>query len=144
MTAEPYASARWVFWIVDNGSSHKGRASTERLEDAWPNLRLIHLSVHASRLNQEILFWIAQRKVLQPNDFDDLATIDQRLLAFGRYYGAARRADPSGSSPAQTPMPHSTCSTDTQPCVPPDQSSPVNGPCEINHLGAESSEEPAR
>jgi hypothetical protein len=23
MTTEPYASARRVFWIVDNGSSHK-------------------------------------------------------------------------------------------------------------------------
>ena len=25
MTSEPYASARRVFWIVDNGSSHRGR-----------------------------------------------------------------------------------------------------------------------
>ena len=27
MTAEPYASAKRVFWIVDNGSSHRGQAS---------------------------------------------------------------------------------------------------------------------
>jgi hypothetical protein len=27
MTTEPYASADRVFWIVDNGSSHRGRAS---------------------------------------------------------------------------------------------------------------------
>ena len=27
MTAEPYASARRVFWIVDNGSSHAGKSS---------------------------------------------------------------------------------------------------------------------
>jgi transposase len=26
MTTEPYASARRVFWVVDNGSSHRGRA----------------------------------------------------------------------------------------------------------------------
>ena len=25
MTTEPYASARRVFWVVDNGSSHNGR-----------------------------------------------------------------------------------------------------------------------
>jgi hypothetical protein len=26
MSTEPYASARRVFWVVDNGSSHHGRA----------------------------------------------------------------------------------------------------------------------
>jgi len=34
--------------IVDNGSSHAGRASIERLEGAYENLRLIHLPIHAS------------------------------------------------------------------------------------------------
>ncbi len=52
MTVEPYASAKRVFWIVDNGSSHRGQASVDRLEGAWPNLRLIHLPIHASWLNQ--------------------------------------------------------------------------------------------
>ncbi|MCA1700322.1 MAG: transposase, partial [Actinobacteria bacterium] len=52
MTKEPYASARTVYWIVDNGSSHRGQASIERLEGRWRNLRLIHLPVHASWLNQ--------------------------------------------------------------------------------------------
>jgi hypothetical protein len=42
MTAEPYASARRVFWVVDNGSSHRGQASIDRLEGAWENLRLVH------------------------------------------------------------------------------------------------------
>jgi hypothetical protein len=28
MTTEPYASARRVFWVVDNGSSHTGQRST--------------------------------------------------------------------------------------------------------------------
>lgn len=27
-----------------------------------------------------------QRKVLQPNDFEDLGVLEQRLLAFGRRY----------------------------------------------------------
>jgi transposase len=52
MTSEPYASAARVFWVVDNGSSHRGQASTRRLEGKYTNLRLIHLPVHASWLNQ--------------------------------------------------------------------------------------------
>jgi hypothetical protein len=52
MTKEPYASARRVLWIVDNGSSHRGRKSVERLERRWPNLVLVHLPLHASWLNQ--------------------------------------------------------------------------------------------
>jgi transposase len=87
MTVEPYASAERVFWVVDNGSSHRGQASIKRLEGAWPTLRLIHLPVHASWLNQiEIYFSIVQRKVLTPNDFLDLAEVTQRLLAFQRRY----------------------------------------------------------
>lgn len=87
MTAEPYASAKRVFWIVDNGSSHRGQASIARLESAWPTLSLIHLPVHASWLDQcEIYFSIVQRKVVNPNDFTDLAQITDRLAAFeGRY-----------------------------------------------------------
>src|SRR3954465_7283801 len=42
MSREPYASAKTVFWIVDNGSSHAGHASITRLEDAYQNARLIH------------------------------------------------------------------------------------------------------
>ena len=61
MSSEPYASARTVFWIVDNGSSHAGKASIRRLEGAWENLRLIHLPIHASWLNQiELYFSIVQ------------------------------------------------------------------------------------
>jgi hypothetical protein len=70
MTSEPYASAARVFWVVDNGSSHRGQASIDRLEGDWPNwpnLRLVHVPVHASWLNQvEIYLSICQRKVLTP------------------------------------------------------------------------------
>jgi hypothetical protein len=87
MNQPPYATARRVFWIVDNGSSHRGQASVERLETAWPNLRLIHLPVHASWLNQiEIYFSVIQRKVLTPNDFADLDAVEHRLMAFGERY----------------------------------------------------------
>jgi len=90
MTTEPYASARRVFWVVDNGSSHRGERSVLRLEGRWPTLRLIHLPVHSSWLNQiEIYFSIVQRKVLTPNDFVDLADVESRLLAFERRYEEA-------------------------------------------------------
>jgi DDE superfamily endonuclease len=83
MTKEPYASARRVFWIVDNGSSHRGQKSVERLERRWPNLVLVHLPVHASWLNQiEIYYSIVQRKLLEPNDFDNLAELARTLNAF--------------------------------------------------------------
>ena len=52
MTSQPYASARRVFWIVDNGSSHRGQPSVDRLQSRRPTLRLIHLPIHASWLNQ--------------------------------------------------------------------------------------------
>ena len=89
MTAEPYASAERVFWIVDNGSSHRGQASIDRLQGAWENLQLIHLPVHASWLDQiEIYFSIVQRKVVNPNDFVDLAQIEARLADFEVRYNA--------------------------------------------------------
>jgi hypothetical protein len=87
MTVEPYASARRVFWVVDNGSSHRGQTSVDRLEQAWPKLRLIHLPVHASWLNQiEIIFSIIQRKVVTPNDFVNLDQISERVAAFQDRY----------------------------------------------------------
>jgi len=87
MSAEPYASARTVFWIVDNGSSHAGKTTIKRLEGAWENLRLIHLPIHASWLNQiELYFSIVQRKALTPNDFGNLDALTDRLLAFEEHY----------------------------------------------------------
>jgi DDE superfamily endonuclease len=87
MGAEPYASADQVFWIVDKGSSHRGRASVDRLQGVFSNLELIHLPVHASWLNQiEIYFSVVQRKVLTPNDFTDLAEVEARLLDFQDHY----------------------------------------------------------
>ena len=92
MTTEPYASADRVFWIVDNGSSHRGAASIQRMAQAWPNAQLIHLPAHASWLDQaEIYFSVVQRKVLTPNDFTDLDQIRDRLAAFEARYNAIAR-----------------------------------------------------
>lgn len=87
MTAEPYANARRVFWIVDNGSSHRGRVAADRLAVDWPNLVLVHLPFYASWLNQiEIVFSVIQRKVLTPNDFTSLQAVVDRLNAFEHHY----------------------------------------------------------
>jgi hypothetical protein len=92
MTSEPYASADRVFWIADNGSSHRGAASIKRMASTWPNAHLIHLPAHASWLDQaEIYFSFVQRKALTPNDFTGLDQIRDRLAAFEARYNAIAR-----------------------------------------------------
>ena len=87
MSQHPYTSAQRVFMVIDNGSAHRGKRSIDRLEGAWPNLTVVHTPIHASWLNQaEIYFSVVQRKVVTPNDFHDLDTLEQHLLAFGRRY----------------------------------------------------------
>lgn len=87
MSQSPYATARRVFWIVDNGSAHRGTKAIERLQARYPNLVLVHAPVHASWLNQiEIYFSILQRKALTPNDFKSLQDLEERLLRFQREY----------------------------------------------------------
>jgi hypothetical protein len=87
MAQEPYRSARRVFWIIDNGSSHRGQSCVERLQNRYDNLRVVHGPIHASWLNQiEIYFSIIQRKVLTPNDFASLALLADRLERFERHY----------------------------------------------------------
>jgi hypothetical protein len=87
MKQELYRSANRVFWITDNGSSHRGKTSVERLSQWYPNAIQVHTPVHASWLNQiEIYFSIVQRKVLTPNDFPNLSIVENRLLDFQAYY----------------------------------------------------------
>ncbi len=87
MTTEPYASARRVYWVVDNGSSHNGQRSIDRMNEAWPTARLVHLPIHASWLNQiEIVFSIIQRKVIKPADFAHLEALADRLRRFENHY----------------------------------------------------------
>ena len=95
MSRRPYRHARRVFWIVDNGTAHRGPAAVRRLQTRFPNLVLVHGPVHASWLNQiEIYFSVLQRKVLTPNDFASLSALAQRILDFQRHYqGIARPFD---------------------------------------------------
>jgi hypothetical protein len=92
MDQEPYRSAPRVFWIMDNGSSHRGRRCVERLKKRWPTMIAVHTPIHASWLNQvEVYFSIIQRKVLTPNDFASLAQVEDRLLRFQEHYEQAAR-----------------------------------------------------
>jgi len=92
MSLDPYRSASSVFWIVDNGTSHRGDRCQQRLVRQWPNLIVVHTPIHASWLNQvEIYFSIVQRKVLTPNDFNSLTALEDRLLAFQQHYQAAAK-----------------------------------------------------
>lgn len=92
MTAEPYASARRVFWIVDNGSSHRGWTAADRLTAAYPNAVMVHLPVHASWLNQiEIYFSILTRKALPGESFDNLDALAQRIQQFEHRYNQTAR-----------------------------------------------------
>jgi len=89
MRLKPYRSARRVFWIMDNGSSHRGDRADQRLHARWPTIIPVHTPVHASWLNQvEIYFSIIQRKVLDPNDFSSLDELKERLLGFQKHYEA--------------------------------------------------------
>lgn len=79
----PYDKAARLFFIVDNGSSHRGQASVERMRCRDERIILVHTPVHASWLNQvEIYFSIIQRKVLTPNDFTTLDAIRVRLALY--------------------------------------------------------------
>jgi transposase len=92
MTQEPYKSAKRVFWIVDNGSSHRGQAAINRLAKRFPNAVMVHTPVHASWLNQvEVVFSVVQRKVVSPNDFTELDQVEQRLAAFEQRYNATAK-----------------------------------------------------
>ena len=89
MRQEPYRSAERVFWIMDNGSSHRGARCVERMAERWPSIIVVHTPVHASWLNQiEIYFSIVQRKALTPGDFESLEYLEDRLLRFQHHYEA--------------------------------------------------------
>jgi hypothetical protein len=83
MTQPEYAQAARVFWVVDNGSSHRGEAAVRRLRAAYANAILVHTPVHASWLNQvEVYFSLLQRKVLTPNDSVDLHELELRIKMY--------------------------------------------------------------
>ena len=95
MSTEPYASARRVFWVVDNGTIHRGQKAIDRLQARWANLVLVHLPRHASWLNPiEIYFSIVARKALTPAHFNDVDEVAQRIRGFqAEFRQTAKRFD---------------------------------------------------
>jgi hypothetical protein len=92
MAREPYARARRVFWIVDNGTSHRGWTAAARLSDAFPNAIMVHTPIHASWLNQiEIYFSIIQRKLLTPDNVASLEALAEQLAACETRYNQLAR-----------------------------------------------------
>jgi hypothetical protein len=80
---QPYVDATRLFFVVDNGSSHRGKTSVERMRRRDKRIFLVHTPIHASWLNQvEIYFSIIQRKVLTPNDFPTLEAVRVRLKLY--------------------------------------------------------------
>jgi hypothetical protein len=83
MSRDEYRRAPHVFWVVDNGSSHRGEAAAARLRRAYPNAVLVHTPVHASWLNQvEVYFSLLQRKVFTPNDSANLQELEGRIRLY--------------------------------------------------------------
>jgi hypothetical protein len=93
---------------VDNGASHRNWAAAARLADAYPNAQMVHLPVHASWLNQ-VYFSVIQRKLLTPDDFGDLDSLAEQILAFEKHYSATARPFDWKFTPRQpqpAPNPH--------------------------------------
>jgi len=96
--AEAYGST-CITWSTSavNGlmpvvASHRNWAAAARLSDAHPNAQMVHLPVHASWLNQvEVYFSVIQRKLLTPDDFEDLDELAAQILAFEKHYNSAAR-----------------------------------------------------
>jgi hypothetical protein len=87
-----YQKAKRLFFIVDNGSSHRGHASVQRMRRRDTRITLLHTPIHASWLNQvEIYFSIIQRKVLTPNDFATLEAVRVRLRLYEELSNRAPR-----------------------------------------------------
>jgi transposase len=92
MAQRPYRTARRVFWIMDNGSAHRGAKAAQRLQRQWPTIIPVFTPTHASWLNQiEVYFSIVQRKVLNPNDFASLRDLEARLLDFQTRYSVSAK-----------------------------------------------------
>ena len=81
MSQEPYKSADRVFWIVDNGSSHRGKAAINRLTAQFPNAVMVHTPVHASNSGM----------CSRPTMSNELDVVVQRLADFEERCNQAAR-----------------------------------------------------
>ena len=86
MRQSPYNEARRVFWIMDNGSSHRGAKCVARLQAKFPRLVPVHgpvlLSAHRQTLNREF-----PRRSSRGSDLAVLLGVDE---PFGLYLPVAQ------------------------------------------------------
>ncbi len=89
MSVEPYASATRVFWIVDNGSSHRGQAAIDRLAQRYPERG--DGSHPGARVlaepGRDLLFHRSPESAA-PNDFPDIEAVKDRLARFAERHSA--------------------------------------------------------
>jgi len=85
--------AHTVALILDNGTTHAPKQLERWLEEqcqaqGWPlSIQVFWLPVNASWLDQiEIWFSVLQRKLLQPNHFEDLSTLEKAIESFIAHY----------------------------------------------------------
>ena len=83
---------------LDNGSTHAPKQllawlNQKQVEFGWTfTVQAVWLPKYASWLDQlEIWFSILQRKLLTPNDFPNLETLQQRLLDFITHYNLSAK-----------------------------------------------------
>jgi hypothetical protein len=89
---EPYASARRVFWVVDNRASHRNWAAAARLSTPIPTPRWSTCqSTPPGSTRSEVYFSVIQRKLLTPDDFTGLDALASQIQAFEQHYNAAAR-----------------------------------------------------
>ena len=75
-----------MFWVVDNGSSHRGRAAADRLTQAFPNAHGAPPGPRVLAEPDRDLLLHRPAQGLTPNDFTDLDAVNDRLLAFEARY----------------------------------------------------------
>lgn len=90
MEMEPYKSAKRVFFVVDNGSTHRPETFGTWLQEKYQSKAVaVHLPTYSSWLNQiEIIFSVLQRKVLTPNYVGSLAELVDNIMRFEALYNA--------------------------------------------------------
>jgi hypothetical protein len=75
--------------LAQRGPGRFRRRGHDTMVPDRPSAVMVHLPTHASWLNQvEIYFSVVQRKLLTPDDFEDLDVLADRLLAFEARYNA--------------------------------------------------------
>lgn len=89
---------RHIYLILDNGSTHAPKQlqawlNQKQKEEGWSfSVEVIWLPKYASWLDQiEIWFSILQRKLLTPNDFPDLKTLQQSITNFIVYHNESAK-----------------------------------------------------